>query len=262
MPVRNLTPRNPPDPDWWMELDQGGTVATIGVEVTELTGDRRRLNAWRRVERSLRAIAKARSELQRIYGGVSLVAGKSPPKTKCADLAKELAKFAAAQNLERGDQLVLRNPFGTGYPAMNQFVQTLRLSSGSISLWRCADLTAGWAGISLPAVRGAIEGKARKDYHISGLKELWLLVVLGAEVEDVHDGSRPDVGGDMRETLKRLDVSAEPFNKVFLIDMGWNWAYQVRPRVLRLAGNSRASDAQSGHAGSQPECTSTKSQSK
>ena len=37
MPVRNLTPRNPPDPDWWMELDQGGTMAKIGVELTELS---------------------------------------------------------------------------------------------------------------------------------------------------------------------------------------------------------------------------------
>jgi hypothetical protein len=48
------------------------------------------------------------------------------------------------------------------------------------------------------------------------VEELWLLVVSGAEEGDVQDSPGSDMYGEVGENLKPVDVSAEPFNKVFL----------------------------------------------
>jgi hypothetical protein len=154
-----------------MELDQDGTIARIGVEVTELTCDRRRLDAWRRVEERLRATAKTRPELQGVRGGIRFVDGKLPPKKGCGALANELTEFATAQNVKSGDELDFGNPFGAGYPVMNQFVQELVLWNRGHSIWQCADLAVEWASLSVPSLEKAINDKARKaeDYGADGL---------------------------------------------------------------------------------------------
>jgi len=231
------------NPDWLTELDQGGATTKVGIEVTELssrgervTGDRGLLAAWRRVEKSLSDIAKTRPELQAIYGRVSLVDGRPPPKKKCAGLANEVAAFATAQNLRSDDDLVFGNPFGAAYPLMDQFVRRLGLWNVGYSKWYCPDLAVGWVFLALPLLEGAIRGKTARDYRADGLEELWLLVVCGAEAGDVLDGSGPDMDGEVGEILKRIDVTAGPFHRVFLFDMSWNWAYEVWPRVQRLAG--------------------------
>lgn len=235
------------NPDWLIELDQGGTVAKIGVEVRELPGDRGLLAAWRRVKESLRNIARTRPELQNIIGLVFLVEGRLPPKHKCATLANELAEFATAQPLKSGDEAVLRKPFGDGYPLMNQFVRRLWLWNRGYSIWQCDDLAIAWVGLSVPSLEAAIREKTSKakNYRTYAFDELWLLLVSGAEAGDVQDSSGPDCDGEVAGILKRVDVTAAPFHKVFVFEMIDNWAYEVRPRVQRLMGAPKAPDARS-----------------
>jgi len=229
-------------------------MAKIGVELTELSsrgergsGDRRLLAAWRRVKDGLLNIAKTRPELRGVIGEVWLAGGKLPPKKGCGALANELTEFATAQNVKSGDELDFGNPFGAGYPVMNQFVQELWLWNIGYPDWSCLDLACDWVYLNLPSLEKAIEDKTRKakDYRTDDLDELWLLVVSGAEAGDVRDSLGPDWDGEVGEILKRLDVTAAPFHKVFLLEMIDNWAYQVLPRVQRLVGAPKPPNARS-----------------
>jgi len=242
--VRAYTPLYPPDPDWLIELDQGGTTARIDVEVTELPGDRRLRHAWEHVTSRLQERGQQQPDLQPITRLVFLADKALPPANGCDNFADELAEFATGKAFQECESVEVEPPFGQQFPLMSRFVRKIHLRNSGLASWHCSELMGGFVGLSVDDLARMMQTKKckAKSYSRKGLDGLWLLVVSGAEPEDICASSGDDfdgrVGNMIHGALASIGYHIEPFSELFFYDCLFGIAYHwcpSRDSIIKLS---------------------------
>jgi hypothetical protein len=218
----------------------------IGVEVTEYApspGTRQTVGAWDAIQEEVRRQASCCPELAHVCATIHLQGNSTPRKVGYFCFAEQITRFLLAQ--ARAGPLpskaVAHTAFGKQYPLLSKYVQAAHIWTGPShkDQIQLGNRAGSFGGPMWEPVVGTLRTKTKrlKDYDLSHLDEVWLLIYSVAppgrarSMEDVMGHRPPSRPPDEVAESAR----ASGFDRVFIYSDVFHWDKELWPAKATAA---------------------------